>query len=274
MDFDKKSNEKENEEKNEEIKKEQIGLKEEIHSKDLYDQIPEDVLNEFSDELSEPSMGLIARIVTLFTSPKEVMEDVKIKSYTGIMLVIFAIIGLLTTLPMLSIIKDAMLNAMIEEAGSGNIDSAMLDNILNYTMIFTVIAASLGSAFAPLVSGLVSHVVAILSGGEGKFKQTIGINVMAYTVVMAGAILRVALVLVTKNMYASFSPAMFLGSNPTINPYYGILSVFELFNLAYLYFVYLGIKVVHNVSNFKAWLITLIPTVILVIISMIPVLLK
>jgi hypothetical protein len=91
---------------------------------------------------------------------------------------------------------------------------------------------------------------------------------------MAGSILRLALVLVTKNMYASFSPAMFLGANPTTNPIYGILSVIEIFNLVYLYFIYIGIKVVHKVSNVKAWIITLLPTVFIVLISLIPVLLS
>lgn len=243
-------------------------------TKELFDQIPEDVLSEFSEELSEPTMGLIQRIVGVFTNPKEVMEDVKIKPYTAILALIFAVIGLLTTLPTLSIIKDGMLDAMLVQSGDANIDSVMLDSILNYTVIVTVIGASLGSALAPLISGVVSHVIAILSGGEGKFKQTIGINTMAYTVVMAGAILRVALVLVTKNMYASFSPAMFLGSNPTLNPYYGVLSVIEIFNIIYLYFVYIGIKVVHNVSNFKAVIITLLPTVFIILMSMIPLLFK
>lgn len=240
----------------------------------LFDQIPEDVLSEFSEELSEPTMGIMTRIINIFTSPREVMEDVKIKPYTAMLVLIFAFIGLITTLPVLSIMKDGMLDAMIQQSGdTANIDSAMFDSILNYTVIFTVIATAIGSAIAPLVSGLVSHVIAILAGGEGKLKQTVGINTMAYTVIMAGAIIRVGLVLVTKNMYASFSPAMLLGSNPTLSPYYGVLSVIEIFNLVYLYFVFIGIKVVHNVSSVRAWIITLLPTVFVILLSLIPVLL-
>lgn len=265
MDFNKNENNKE--EKNDDSKS--------ASSQSLFDNIPEDVLSEFKEELKEPTMGLMKRIVEVFTNPKEVMEDVKIKSNTGILLVIFALIGLLTALAILPIMKDAMLDLMIEQAGANNIDSAMLDNLLNFTVIFAIIGSSLGTVISPLISGIVSHVVAILSGGEGKFKQTIDINVMAYVVVMAGAILRVALVLVTKNMYASFSPAMLIsGTNPTANPYYGILSIFELFNIVYLYFAFIGIKVIHNVSNVKAWVITLTPTIILVLISLVPLLME
>lgn len=250
--------------------KKELEVTKNTETKELFDQIPDDVLSEFSEELSEPTMGLMERIMNVFTNPKEVMEDVKIKPYTAMLVLIFAVIALLTALPTLAIIKDGLLDAMLKQAGDASVDSAVLDNILNYTVIATIVATVIGSAIAPLISGMVSHVIAILAGGEGKFKQTVGINAMAYTVVMAGTILRVALILVTKNMYASFSPAMFLGSNPTTNPYYGILSVIEIFNLVYLYFVYIGIKVVHNVSNIKAWIITLLPTVVIIIISLIP----
>lgn len=259
MDFEKKENE--------------LNVAGEKDNKELFDQIPDDVLSEFSEELSEPTMGLMQRIMNVFTSPREVMEDVKIKPYTGMLLLIFAAIGLMTTLPIMSIMKDGMLDAMIQQSGENSMDSTIIDSIINYSVIIAVIGASIGSALSPIISGLISHVIAILAGGEGKLKQTIGVNSMAYVVVMAGAILRVALVLVTKNMYASFSPAMFLGDNPSISPYYGILSVLEVFNIIYLYFVFVGIKVVHGVSNVKASVITLLPTVFIVLISLIPLML-
>ena len=254
--------------------KDELEIKNEGLSEKLFDRIPDDVLSEFSEELSEPTMGLIQRIIGVFTSPKAVMEDVKIKPYTGMLLLVFALVGLITTIPTLSLIKDSILDAMLLQSGEINIDSAMLDSILNYTVIATLIGAVVSSALVPIVSGLVSHIIAILVGGEGKFKQTIGINTMAYTVIMAGTILRLALILVTKNIYVSFSPAMFLGANPTANPLYSLLSVVEVFNIIYLYFVYIGIKVVHNVSSFKAWIITLLPTIFLILISLIPVILS
>lgn len=253
-------------------KSELVEKNEEEKAKDLFDRIPEDVMDEFSDELQEPKMGVFKRMIELFINPSDVMEDVKIKPYIWIMFVIFAVVGLLTLLPTLGLLKEAIIDATLAQNAQIT-DTGAIEMVTNIGVITGVIGVVLGMVLGPVVRGVVSHVVALLLGGVGKLKQVIGVSVMSYTAVVLGLIVRLPLVLITNNYYASFSLGMFAGKNPTMNPYYGLLAMVDIFTILSLYFYYIGIKKVHEVSTGKAIVIAIIPTLLSSVFAVLPLLL-
>lgn len=238
----------------------------------LFDRIPEDVMDEFKEELKEPQMGVFKRIVELFINPSEVMDDVLIKPYIWIMLVIITAVGLIAFLPTMGLLKESLIDLTLASNPQIN-DTAMIDSMMGIMVVSTIVGTIFGYIIAPLLRGIISHIVAILMGGEGKLKYVLGVSTMSYTAILLGQIIKIPLVLITGNFYASFSLAMFLGKNPTLNPYFGILSVFEIFSILSLYFYYIGIKKVHNLSTVKSIIVTLFPTILTVLFSFVPLLL-
>lgn len=238
----------------------------------LFDRIPEDVMDEFNEELKEPQMGVFKRMLELFINPSEVMDDVVIKPYIWIMFVIISAVGLIAFLPTMGLLKESLIDLTLASNPQIN-DTAMIESMMGFMVISTVIGTLVGYVIGPVLRGIISHVVAILMGGEGKLRNVIGVSVMSYTAVLLGQIVRIPLVLITGNFYASFSLAMFLGKNPTLNPYFGILSVVEIFSILSLYFYYIGIKKVHNLSTTKSIIVTIFPTLLTVLFSFVPLLL-
>lgn len=245
---------------------------EEEKARDLFDRIPEDVMDEFSEELQEPQMGVFKRMIELFVNPSDVMDDVKIKPYIWIMFVIFALVGLLTMLPTIGYLKEAIIDATLAQNAQIT-DTAAIEMVTNIGVVTGIVGAVVGIILGPVIRGIVSHVIALLLGGVGKLRQVIGVSVMSYTAVVLGLVVRLPLVLITKNYYATFSLGMFAGKNPTMNPYYGLLSMVDIFTILSLYFYYIGIKKVHEVSTGKAIAIAIVPTLLSSVFAILPLLL-
>jgi hypothetical protein len=105
----------------------------------------------------------------------------------------------------------------------------------------------------PFFKGGVAYALSTILGGEGKFKSTLGVVVNAYFIMLLGQLVRMIIVLMTKDPYFSFSAALLLGSGSEMSSLFSVLSAIDIFSLWYLGVSMIGIQKLHNLSTVKAF---------------------
>jgi hypothetical protein len=105
----------------------------------------------------------------------------------------------------------------------------------------------------PFFKGGVAYALSTILGGEGKFKSTLGVVVNAYFIMLLGQLVRMIIVLMTKDPYFSFSAALLLGSGSETSSLFSVLSAIDIFSLWYLGVSMIGIQKLHNLSTVKAF---------------------
>lgn len=225
---------------------------------------------EQSTEARKTQNGL-ERAINIVASPIQVIEDIKEKPNYLVPMIIIWVVTLVSTL----LLKDlsAQLTDLVyanskmtpeqieatKAASSGFIQAMMYTGI-----VLAPLAAIFKGAFAKLLS--------ILFSGKGSLAETVSLVLNAYVIQMLGTVISLPIMLITQNAAFSFSPALLLPIAKFGTPIFTTLSYFNIFTIWYLAVTVIGIKKIHEVSTWKAALITLIPLIILIAFSWVGVL--
>lgn len=211
------------------------------------------------------------RAINIITSPVAVIEDIKEKPNYWVPMIIIWVVTLLSTL----LLKDlsAQLNDILfanKNMTPEQIAAAkeMSSGFVKVGMYLVVIGAPL----AAIVKGAFSKLLSILFSGKGTLAQTVSLVLNTYMIQMLGTLVSLPIMLITQNAAFSFSPAILLPMSKFGTPIFTTLMYFNVFSIWYLVVTIVGIKKIHEISTWKAALITLIPLIILIALSWISVL--
>lgn len=220
-------------------------------------------------EVRKPQSQL-QRAINIIVSPISVIDDIKEKPNYLLPLAIIWVVGFLSTF----LTKDltaALMDITYQNAGMSADQIAstkeMMGGYTTVMMYVTIVMLPL----APFVKGAVSHLFSLVFSGEGKFGSTVSLMLNAYIIQMLGTLLALPLMFITQNGAFSFSPAILLPITKFGTPLFTTLSTFSIFAIWYLAVTVVGIKRIHNVATWKAALIVLVPFLIMVGFTWLPV---
>ncbi|MDM8534692.1 YIP1 family protein [Clostridiaceae bacterium HSG29] len=224
-----------------------------------------------TEEIIEVKMSVFSRIKGIFINPKMVFEDIKrnpdILKPTLILMAIF----IATYLMQLSIIREILIE-QLKTAMEVNTSFQITESFLKKAIISGLFAGTIFFAIVPIIKGMICHGVSLINSGKGKLKATISVLVYSYFIVALGQIILAILKIITGNVYLTLSPAVFFSmeTNTLLSAW---LSYFDIFVVIYLVVSIIGIKIVQELTTFKAASAVLIPSVIYMLMITVPILL-
>jgi len=237
--------------------------------------IPEEVLQEVKEEDMTPKLNLFSRIIKIIFSPDEVMEDAGKKSYGIMYMVVFAaVLGVLYFLQ-LGLYREFIYDQILKNPAIDTTNTELVNTSLKMGVIFGGLGYALSVAIiSPFFKSVFAHVFSIFVGSKEKFRKTFSVVINAYIIVILGEILRTLLVLVTKDVTASFSLAMLLSPDKQGTIIYTLLGMINVFSIWYLVVSVKGFKIVHKLSTTKAAIVSIVPYLLAFTFSIIPILMR
>ncbi len=220
------------------------------------------------EEAAEP-MTLLQCLAGVFLSPAKTFRSLTVKPHLLWPLAIILLGTVLTTFLSMGAM-EAFTRFSMEAALARNpqaLTPEMVEAQVQMSMKAILIMTPFMALLTPLLKGLVTHGMARLFDGEGKMKATLSVIALAYMVMMAGALIRLPLMMLS-NTIITFSPALFLGPDMLGSAWSSFLMNFDLFTLWYLGVSAIGIREVHRISTGKAAVAVLVPFGLILLMSL------
>lgn len=223
--------------------------------------------NVLVNDASKPTMGICARMIAVFTKPKQLFAEMPAKSGWLIPVLVASVISLITTWMSLPKLREMMLAAMPANAG---MSQAQIESIVKIQGISAVVMAGVAVAGGVFIMAALYHFLCVVSGGEGKYKQAL--TVVSY----AGLIGALSLILRTILLYtipgATFeqsftSLAVVLPMDAPKSALNTILSSIELFSIWSLIVTSIGLTTLYKMKGKKAWVIVFATWIVFVGVS-------
>ena len=220
-------------------------------------------MDELKDQNNETNEGvkgqpaLASRLMAIFISPKKGMEIAAQSPMIIGMMVILVISAMLIYIPQRPMFLKMTMTAVENSKQSFSADE--IDTLITGGANAAMFMSMFYFVCTPLFKGLVAFALATLLNGSGKLKSTIGVVMNAYVIMLIGQVIRMVIVLATGNPYFSVSPAIFLPAGQETTSLFSLLSAMDLFAVWYLGVSMIGIKMVHEFSTLKAFLVTFGP---------------
>jgi hypothetical protein len=222
-----------------------------------------------SGEIIEKELSLFMRVKGIFINTEDTIKDIirepNILMPAFLLMIIFAV----TYIMQFSIIKEEIIN-QFKVLQMSNPSIEITDILVNRTLYSGLVAGAFLFAITPMVKGLLVYGISLLNSGKGKLKQTVSMFVYSYFIVALGQIILAILKNITGNIYITLSPAMFFKSLEANGLMNAFLSYFDVFTILYLVVTIIGIKIVHELSALKATIVVLIPSVIYLLLIIVP----
>lgn len=230
----------------------------------MSNQEKDDLKDDFEDEFEgyiidqEPEISWYNRMFLILTSPVTVFEDIK-RNPKPIWLPLI-VNGLILTLGMIFIldIQFEVTQEMLYELRGMVLEG----NQITIFKVQTLATIFIMGLMTPTIKASISHGLGMMLGEVTEFKKSMAVIVNSYVIVAFSSLIRNIAVMLTGNLYITFSPAMFMSPETSNVMYYTFLASLDIFTLWYLSVSVIGFSVVHKISKSKAAIAVLIPYVI------------
>ncbi len=203
-------------------------------------------------------MGLIKRIIGIFTSPGQTFEAVRTKPNWLVPAIVLVVIGLAIMTVIRPVIQKEQMTKqqeMMEKRGMSQdqIDEAIekgqkIGGIAMYpsAIIFSFLSFVVGAAVWLFLSNTIL-------GGQAKFVQMLAVNVYREFVGTVGFLIKTPIILSKQTMNVHFSIATFLPEASKESFLYKLLAQVELFNIWSIAVLSIGIAVVGRFKVNSVW---------------------
>ena len=218
-------------------------------------------------------MNPIERIINLFVSPGELMQNIKL--YPVILVPLIAsIILALAAIPFVTQYSEMTLQELsiislelhgVDLSGWTQMQEANVygDQVAAGMGAFAIVGQVVGAVLMPLIYGLISGLIFLILSkifrGSAKFKQLFSMCIHYYVLSALGALVVVALAVTTGRFIDLTSLAAVVMPDGNISMVsFNILSSISVFNIWVHILIFIGIKVLNDFSAVKAGIITAI----------------
>ena len=207
---------------------------------------------------------VFGRFIFILTNPGVAMDQVRDNPrWTAAALVIVACVAIysgvtlhITGPEQVELLQETRFGEMMEAEQIEEM-YAQFDNITMKTRILSGMQAGFATLISVLISTLVYLLFSRLSGGQGSFKQLLGV-VMWASVVGLGvhSLAKIPLVLMKgSSMDVSLGLGVLAASRGPLDAVYQFLSMFDVFSLWALALVVLGLERIHGFNRNKATMV-------------------
>jgi len=213
---------------------------------------------ELTENAQSPQMGLLSRIVGVFTSPGRTAEAIGAKPNWLVPAIIIILLMLLFTyLAKPVIIQETVtrVQQMMESKGAAQ---DQIDTVLNRIQtsmglrmfVGVTVTTALGIFIWAAIWLFVSNIVL---GAQASYAQMLGVNVYRYFITTIGLLIKLPIMLSKQTMNVHFSLATFLPDDQKTTFLYKMLMQVELFNIWAIVVLSIGIAVVSKLDTKKVW---------------------
>ena len=213
---------------------------------------------ELTENAQSPQMGLLSRIVGVFTSPGRTAEAIGAKPNWLVPAIIIILLMLLFTyLAKPVIIQETVtrVQQMMESKGAAQ---DQIDTVLNRIQtsmglrmfVGVMVTTALGIFIWAAIWLFISNIVL---GAQASYAQMLGVNVYRYFITTIGLLIKLPIMLSKQTMNVHFSLATFLPDDQKTTFLYKMLMQVELFNIWAIVVLSIGIAVVSKLDTKKVW---------------------
>ncbi|MCL1885031.1 MAG: YIP1 family protein [Defluviitaleaceae bacterium] len=236
-------------------------------------------MNEELTRVVEPEiikMGVVQRVIAIFTSPTELMKN--IKAYPVILIpfllaVVIGLIGIVPGMRMSELMTEEMSAISIERFGVDHFDMSgladeygeldlqgFMDAVMFVSFIFSAFITPMIISF---FSALGLFILSKIMRGPVTFGQMFSMYIHVYVIAAIGALVISAMMAATGRYLDVTSLAAVFSSNGDISMVsHNILSGIGIFTIWPAILTFIGVKVLNDFCNVKAGIITAIAFIV------------
>jgi len=223
-------------------------------------------------EPDAPKMGAVQRVINIFISPGELMQNIKLYPVVLVPFIVSVIIGL-ASLPVVGQVQDIMMqelsNISIERygfdmmgfAGQADIYGDLdMDAIMDAT---TMVMGIAGAVFTPLIIGFLAAlglwILSKICKGGATLGQMFSMQMHIYIFVAVASLISSFLMVSTGRFLDMTSLAAVMMPDGNISMVmFNVLSAISIFNIWTVILNFVGVKIINGFSNVKAGVIAFV----------------
>ncbi|NIA31796.1 MAG: hypothetical protein GWP06_18035 [Actinobacteria bacterium] len=213
---------------------------------------------ELTENAQSPQMGLLSRIIGIFTSPGRTAEAIGAKPNWLVPAIIIILLMLLFTYLAKPVIIQETVTRVQQMMESKGVPQDQIDTMLNRIQTSmgirmfagVTVTTALGIFIWAAVWLFISNIVL---GAQASYAQMLGINVYRYFITTIGLLIKLPIMLSKQTMNVHFSLATFLPDGQKTTFLYKILMQVELFNIWAIVVLSIGIAVVSKLDTKRVW---------------------
>lgn len=204
------------------------------------------------------SMGLIARIIGIFTSPGKTFLDIEARPawlVPGIIILVLTLLFIFLADSV--IIKESLEQQQIAMEKRG-MTQEQIDEAAQRTAGFMKISIYGGAVVVTFISYFLWAAVLLfisntILGGQAKYAQLLAVNVYRYFILMLGGFIKLPIILSKQTMNIHFSLATFMPDEQKTTFLYKLLAQIEFFNIWAVAVIAIGVGVMSRAGTKKSW---------------------
>lgn len=219
---------------------------------------------------SEANLGHFSRYLNVILAPKKTFEDVdrapKVLIPILIVMLLSALLVFINFDAVLQQAQEALIQQTLQQTGE-----VPADGMLGLAKVSVIIGAGFSGIvplLALLISSALSRGVATFMDGEGSFKRLLSANLYAFMILFLGRLVIMGLTMGIGLETMSLSLAMFLPESAP-QALMILLDAFDVFGVWNLLVMTIAIQAIERLSFVKSLICAILPTVILVLLSMV-----
>ncbi len=204
------------------------------------------------------------RLIGMFTSPGQVFDSLRARPIFVDMLLFFTLVGALSYLPIHGVIQREAINQMVEQIeGNDNIPAEKQAEIIDQQQefmagpMFMVSAIGGSLIIAPLMLLLWAFLIWMLyafgSGADLSFRQSFAAVTHLSVLFLAAGLIKIPLILAKGSAQVATSLAIFSPDPDPRSVIYAFLNAFDVFTLAILAMLAMGMVRLARVTPAKSW---------------------
>lgn len=228
-----------------------------------YDQHHEELTRVVEPEVHK--MGAVQRIINLFVSPSELMQNIKVYPVILIPLIVSMAIGLISvplTSQIMPIVQQELSIISIDRYGidlmnlgaQGDIYGDFnVEEMDTFLMISSVIGAIITPLIISFILALGMLVLSKIARGDATFGQLLSMYMHIYIIIILGELIVSGLMVTTGNFLNMTSlAAVFMPQGNIAMVSFNVLSSISIFTVWVAVLTFIGVKILNQFGNIKA----------------------
>ncbi|MCL2422232.1 MAG: YIP1 family protein [Defluviitaleaceae bacterium] len=226
-----------------------------------------------------PKMGIVNRLINIFVSPVELMQNIKLHPVILVPLltaILITLVAIPISTQLVEISNRELTNISIERYGmdvfgltaDADIYGDMDNGASTFTLVTSIATALFMPPFMSFISALGLWILSKILRGSTTLGQMFSMYLHVYVLLAVASVLVSWLMVTTGNLLDVTSLAALLMPNGNISMFsFNMLSYISIFNIWATVLTYLGVKIINDISAVKAAIITAIAFIVGAIIT-------
>lgn len=202
--------------------------------------------------------GFFTRLVNIFISPAEAMKSIDRVPTWFWALLLTTTVSLLVAIVVMPFAMQMQIDMIRNNPNIPPEQAQMIEQQMMQGGTMQYIGAIFGVIIGlPLLSIIIAAIFyfvgSVLLGGDATFKKNFSIWIWASCISSLGALIKLPVMYIKKNVMVTFSPALFLSGDYIGKPIYTLLSNFDFFVIWQLAVFAIGYSIIYRFNKAKAF---------------------